>query len=340
MLADELLGPRTGTGRMPTWRCPNPHHAQTGRTPPLSVFTSRRGEQRWRCHGCGTGGTAIDLLTATRHLTVREAFDQLAQRAGHHPQPDTSTPAPRPAAIHSERVGCTEPAALNAYVTDCARILWEPAGQAVRRWLTDERRLPADVLRTNRIGADLGWQHQPRPDGMPKVAGAVLPVIHRGSAVYAQIRVLHPWTGGSRYYNASDDLATNPRIARSRPARCLHPEILVTEGHIDGLSAAAAGYRAVSVLSAGYPDPTVALALARLPHPLVVVFDPDGRGRAGAERLTTLLDAHRRAPRLLQLDEGDLNDNLRQSRDWQRDLAARVRAAAPQAAPDRPGLAR
>lgn len=339
-IADELLGPRTGTGRTPTWPCPNPQHAQTGRTPPLSVFTSRRGEQRWRCHGCGTGGTAIDLITTTQHITVRAALDHLAQRAGHHPQPDTWTPAPRPTSIdRPDRVGCTDPAALNAYVADCARMLWEPAGRAVRRWLTDERGLPADVLRTNQIGADLGWRHQHRPDGMPKVAGAVLPVIHNGEAIYAQIRVPRPWPGGSRYYNATDDLAVNPRIARSRPARCLHPEVLVTEGRIDGLSANAAGYRAVSVLGAAYPDAAVALALARLGHPLVIVFDPDGQGCAGAERLAALLDTHQRQPRLLKLDSGDLNDTHRHATDWHRELPARICAAGPPAR-DGPALAR
>lgn len=46
-LADDLLGPRSGSARTPMWRCPNPGHAQTGRTPPLSVFASHRGEQRW-----------------------------------------------------------------------------------------------------------------------------------------------------------------------------------------------------------------------------------------------------------------------------------------------------
>lgn len=339
-LADELLGPRTGPGRSPAWPCPNPHHAQTGRTPPLSVFTSRRGEPRWRCHGCGTGGTAIDLLAATRHVTVREALEQLAQRTGQHPQSNNWTPTPRPAPAVTDRVGCTNPVALNAYVTDCARILWEPAGGDVRRWLTDQRGLPADVLRTNQIGADLGGRRQPRPNGMPKVAGAVLPVIQDGQAIYAQIRVPRPWNGGSRYYNASDDLAANPRVARCRPTRCLHPEVLVTEGHIDGLSAAAAGFRAVAVLGAGYPDASVALALARLPHPLVVVFDPDGQGRAGAERLAALLDHHQRAPRLLELDEGDLNHTHQHSADWSRELPARVRTADRPRARDAPGLAR
>ena len=74
-LADELLGAHSGSQRSPMWHCPNPQHAQTGRTPPLSVFHSHQGEQRWRCHGCGEGGSAIDLVVACRGGTVREALD-------------------------------------------------------------------------------------------------------------------------------------------------------------------------------------------------------------------------------------------------------------------------
>jgi hypothetical protein len=94
------------------------------------------------------------------------------------------------------------------------------------------------------------------------------------------------------------------------------------------------------VLSAGYPDPAVALALARLAHPLVIVFDPDGPGRAGAERLAALLDTHQRDPRLLELDRGDLNDTHRHATDWHRELPARIRAAAGPPARDGPALAR
>ena len=82
-LADDLLGPGRSSGRSRVWPCPNPQHAQTGRTPPVSIFTSHRGEQRWRCHGCGDGGTAIDLVIACRGGTARDAMTYLAERAGH-----------------------------------------------------------------------------------------------------------------------------------------------------------------------------------------------------------------------------------------------------------------
>src|SRR5205809_723272 len=81
-LADELLGPRRGTARFATWPCPNPNHPQTGRTPPVSLYHTNGGEQRWHCHGCGIGGSAIDLLMAARGLTVGEALHELARQNG------------------------------------------------------------------------------------------------------------------------------------------------------------------------------------------------------------------------------------------------------------------
>ena len=109
-----------------------------------------------------------------------------------------------------------------------------------------------------------------------------------------------------------------------QPAQADHREVIVTEGVIDALTAAAAGYRAVAVLSAAYPDRAVALALARLPHPLVIAFDADEAGRIGARRLAALLQARQRPSVLLDLGSGDLNDALGRSMDWGRELPSMV----------------
>lgn len=324
-LADEFLGPGRSTSRARMWPCPNPHHAQTGRTPPVSIFTSRRGEQRWRCHGCGDGGTAIDLVLACQGGTPRDAITFLAQRAGHHQHDLDRRPARRPThATPVPQVGCRDPDRLDRYVRECAERLWQPDGRGLLRWLTDERRLPDDVLVKNRVGADLGPRLQSRPDGMPCAAGVVLPVINDGRPVYAQLRIQHPRPDLPRYLNPTADLAANPRVARIRPVTAQHAEVLVTEGTIDALSAAAAGYRAVAVLSAAYGDEAVAVALAAMPHRLVLAFDADPAGRGGADRLAALLDARQRTPVVLDLGCGDLNENMRDSDDWAQDLRSIV----------------
>jgi len=338
-LADELLGPHAGGERNPTWRCPNPHHAQTGRTPPVNVFTSRRGEQRWRCHGCGEGGAAIDLVMACRGTGLREAMDELADRSGQILRTPEWEPASRNLRDREPSRVSPDPDGLAAYVDSCSRVLWRPEGAAIRRWLSEERGLPSEVLRVNLVGADLGPRRQPRPDGMCRTGGAVLPVLEGPQVVYAQVRVPRPRPDRPRYLNPASELAPNPRLARFRPPSVAHPEVIVTEGAIDALSAASAGYRAVAVLSAGYPDRNMAHALSRLPHRLVLAFDSDDAGRDGADRLATLLAAELRPIARLDLGQGDLNDALRLAPDWRSDLADRVlQATAPARARDLPSL--
>ena len=213
-LADDLLGPAGVNGRARMWRCPNAQHAQTGRTPPVSIFTSRRGDQRWRCHGCGDGGTAIDLVLACRGGTARDAMAYLAERAGHREQPEEWRPSSRPTRSGSvPPAGCRDPEGLDRYVDECAERLWRPEGRGMRRWLTIMRGLPRDVLIENRVGADLGPRSQQRPEGMPRSMGIVLPVIADGHSVYAQLRVPHPQPDRPRYLNPTSDFATNPRLS-------------------------------------------------------------------------------------------------------------------------------
>jgi len=159
---------------------------------------------------------------------------------------------------------------------------------------------------------------------MPRTSGIVLPAIENGHAVYAQIRVPHPKPDRPRYLNPSSDLATNPRLSRARPVETRHREVIVTEGAIDALSAATAGYRAVAVLSAAYGDEAVASSLAKLPHPLVIAFDADDAGRAGAHRLASLLEARQRPPVVMDLERGDLNDTMRRADDWPDRMARTV----------------
>jgi orotidine-5'-phosphate decarboxylase len=78
------------------------------------------------------------------------------------------------------------------------------------------------------------------------------------------------------------------------------------------------------VLSATYGDEAVAASLAKLPHPLVIAFDPDDAGRAGAHRLASLLEAHQHPPVVVDLEHGDLNDTMRRAGDWPDQMARTV----------------
>jgi DNA primase len=335
VLADDLLGPHTGSARTPTWPCPNPNHAQTGRTPPVTIFWSRAGYERWHCHGCGDGGTAIDLVMATDGCDVRTALGTLARRAGH--TPDTNHPRPRFRAVRRPEpvpVRVTDPDGLTEFINECAQRLWTPEGRPVRRWLTRTRGLPADVLRHSRIGADPGGR-QPRPDGMPSGGwAAVLPVHRNGEAIFAQLRALS--TGRLRYLNASTRLAPNPRVAYYQPVRTRGPCVLVTEGILDALSATAAGYRSAALLGASIPDrPGVATdqitkSLLEPGGRLVLALDRDDAGQRATRRLQTLLaDRTGHDVARLPMPDGakDLNDWMRTAADWPNQLEHALRTA-------------
>ncbi len=86
----ELVGPQARGGG---WPCPNPQHAQSGASPPVSLDAARG---LWKCHGCGGGGTAVDVLALACGLSVADAFAELRRRAGQEQRP-AAMPRPRPA---------------------------------------------------------------------------------------------------------------------------------------------------------------------------------------------------------------------------------------------------
>lgn len=260
-LADELLGPHRGRGRSATWPCPDPGHgAQTGRTPPVSVFVPPGGRERWRCHACGAGGTAADLVMATQGVGFSEAIAMLARRVGLGADPGDMRPLRAPAVERRPPPEATVPVDVEAHVARCEALLWSPAGAPMRRWLAG-RGLGEGVLRANRVGADPGPRALSRPAGLPRSGPAViLPVLDAdGVAVYLQARYLHP-PGGRKYDNPAAALAgPSPRLADVRligpPAEVA--TVLVCEGLPDALVAAQAGHRATALLGAGLPDDRV-----------------------------------------------------------------------------------
>src|SRR5687767_13333710 len=177
-LADQLVGPHKGRGAGATWPCPDPGHGtQTGKTPPVSIFRTGYGDERWRCHSCGAGGTAIDLVMTTQGVRFPEAIELLARRAG-------VAEVDRPMAVlRTARIQRPEPAPptrpspeVERFVAAAETHLWSEQGRPMRRWLA-ERGLGEEVLRANRVGADPGPTALDRPRGLPRGGPAVvLPV--------------------------------------------------------------------------------------------------------------------------------------------------------------------
>jgi DNA primase len=212
------------------------------------------------------------------------------------------------------------------------RLLWTPAAQPQRDWLA-ERGLDDEVLRVNRIGADPGRRHLPRPRGLPPGWPAVvLPALSPGGTVaYFQARYLDPPTGRGKYDNPATRCATNPGVAWLHPAGPMRPGVLVvTEGISDGLIAAQAGFATVGVLGAQQPGRRVADAIATTVHrsprlagvTVVVCFDGDDAGRSGRDRLAAAL-TERGIPHrtVTPPDEVDLTDWAQTQPFWHRNLS-------------------
>lgn len=338
-LADRLLGPRHPRTR--TWRCPNPGHAQTGRTPPVTVFTDHRTRQRWHCHACGDGGTAIDLvLSAGPAGDFVEALTWLADRANVSPLPRRSQMNRRttraPATTFSRVWNEPDPHAKHAlasHAAACAGHLHSTGGQDVRVWLTERRATPLAVLVHVGVGADPGPQRLPRPTGIPRqTPAAVFPVRRNGEVVFVQSRLLAPRGDQPRWLNTASTLASNPRLAfYDPPGRPRSGPVVVTEGAMDALSAVSAGLPAAALLGSGAADDQVIDQLAQLHRPLLLATDNDDAGHRVRSRLRSALGQRGATVSDLVIPEGfgDLNDwHIAHRDDWAPTLRAAIRLEA------------
>jgi len=319
-LATEVCGPPQGRGPSARWRCPNPDHPDAH--PSVTVFPGQR-SQRWKCHSCGDGGTAIDLVMTAEGCGVRDAIEALAARAQVLPHPATPGPAdphtatgrgsvgtpdgrpaagdrPEPAArpVRFQRSETVPPRAdprIESYVAVAEQILWGTQGQVGREWLR-ARGFADEVLRANRVGFDPGPRTFGRDRGLPRRgAGIVYPALAAdGTAQYLQTRYLDPVAAGrAKYDNPTSTLAVNPRVAALRtpqPNPALSELVVITEGIPDGLAVAHVGARVGAVIGAANHGPLVADRLHQLfpSGVFLVLFDADHAGRRGG----ALLGAH------------------------------------------------
>lgn len=318
-LLDELSPtPATRLGHNARWRCIDPGHDD--QHPSITMFTDRRGTQRWKCWSGGHGGTAIDALLIARGGTIADALTELEQRTGrpHDIGQRRTAPQKPPAA---DRPTPIDPALLE-YVAACERILWHPAGREVLDYLVTERGLAPDVLEANHGGADPGPQALRRAPGLPRGGtAAVLPTLDlNGGVTYVQARYLDHVDGRPKYDNPARRLAPNPRIGWVTTARTNDRcHLFVCEGVIDALSAASTGSAAVAVLGATYIDDRVAREVAKgaAGRKIVLAFDGDPAGRNAAETLASSLTKVGYPSHIVPLPDGsDINAVLRRDGQW------------------------
>ena len=319
-LLDELSpSPPTRLGQNARWRCIDPGHDD--QHPSISMFTDRRGVQRWRCWSGGHGGTAIDAILIAHGGTVAEAMAELERRAG-IPRDDerdrsfNSAPSPR----QSQEVPISP--GLLEYVSACERLLWRPIGRPILDYMVHERGLAPGVLEKNRVGADPGPAVLRRAVGLPRGGpAAVLPTLGlSGQVAYVQARYLDPAEGHPKYDNPASRLAVNPRIGWASPAREQPSSILlVCEGVIDALAVAGAGWPAVAVLGATYVDGRLVSELVHgaAGRHILIAFDGDQAGRRAAVSLSAGLESMEVQSKQVCLPPGrDVSDVLHESGTW------------------------
>ncbi len=322
-LATEICGPPAGHGRSAKWHCPNPDHPDSH--PSMTVFAGQRAE-RWKCHACGEGGTAIDLWMISQHTSVGDAITALGERCGAPASPRAgdapprlkhllTTPAPTPTDRTTPRVDTGGfDVRVETYVAAAADLLWSHRGEGALQWL-HQRGFADPVLRANRVGYDPGPRALRRPKGLPyRGSGIVLPILGPGEhAVWAQTRYLDPIGAGRKYDSVVSDIAANPRVAVIRTAGPTRPGVVVlTEGIPDGLAVAHTPTQPVAVVGTANTGPDVAQRLhdAFPDAAFVVAFDNDVAGRCAGPKLGAHLAelGHTVTATTVPAPHNDLND--------------------------------
>lgn len=314
-LADQLLGP-SHQNRRTHWPCPMRDHEQSGRTPPLAVFVGRSGIQRWNCHGCGEGGTAVDLVMATLGVEVGQAFEWLASRS-----PDSSVALERSDDRRSplrreppRRI--VQKVDLDPYVDECFRLLHDsPRGRPVLDWLVHSRSIPEELLRHHRVGLDPGGGRIRRPPGVPAAHGVVLPIRQSGRTVFTQTRRLNVAAGGAKYLSCSNEAAPNPRFGRFDPPATSATCVVLCEGAFDAMSANAAGLPAIAALGTGVVDGSITEVVGHRATTVLLALDQDAAGEHATDRIRRELGRQELRVRTVRLpaNSNDLND-------WARDV--------------------
>lgn len=278
-LLTSLSGPPTGTGRAARWSCFSPDHADDN--PSVSMFVDGKGVERWRCWSDGNAGTAIDAVMIGHNLDITGALQWLRERAGNYPEPPVRTPSTTSFRPLSP--------ALRAWVNDCEHRLWRPEGEHAREWL-HARGLDDDVLRANRIGFDPGAHVAPRPHGLPRWRGVtVCSFDSAGHLAYVQARNLDG-RAPSKYSNPTPAHGTLPAVTFPRGGPAGGP-VVVTEGVLDGLVVAQAGFRSAALISTSSIANGTAASVAdqirsHAKNELIVLaLDGDAAGRAATSRL-------------------------------------------------------
>ncbi len=302
-----------------------PFHGE--KTP--SFFVSPR-KQFYHCFGCGAHGTAISFLMEHENLSFPEAIELLAEWAGLEVPRDPESPGAEPTAhlfaaldaamaFYVEQLKTTPSAitylkgrGIDGNTARDYALGWAPAASdSLVRALRD-RFSAEDLVQAGLIAR--------RDDGTLRDrfrARIVFPIRdRRGRVTGFGGRLIEP--GEPKYLNSPESTVfhkghTVYGLFEARRAETRLEELVVTEGYMDVVSLAQAGFhRAVACMGTALTRSHLDLLFRQVPK-LVLCFDGDAAGRRAAwrsiEQALPVMQGLREI-RVLFLAEGDDPDSL------------------------------
>lgn len=291
----ELIGRHTGRGvrvggNHGMSACPSAEHAQTGSTPPVSLSLGVV-PQLWHCHGCGEGGTAVDVLRVALRLDRRQAWLATIRLAGLPVDDWPGAPT---------RIWLAPPSAPTRFEPlDAVK-----AAPLLDRFLA-ERKWSPDVAAEHRLEVVCDQS------GRPRVRFPFVPA-----------DPLSPWQARDVSSSTRFRWLTPAGQRASVPYRADHIDVARTEGCIavvEGLSDEVAWAHARHVAPVAIAAPGAEAwrrpwAEALIGLHVVIVGDNDAAGENYRRRVERSLDGVAASVRQLRLSEtGDVADLLREA---------------------------
>ncbi|HUW09426.1 MAG TPA: CHC2 zinc finger domain-containing protein, partial [Anaerolineae bacterium] len=296
----DLAGPVTelSSGNRPVGLCP--FHKEDGPS-----FTLYPEENRWKCYGCGRGGSVFDFVMQAEGVEFWEAAIRLAGRYG-IPIPDF-TKKDQQAAAREQAVR----AFLAEYVARSHELLWkkpEALAYLAKRGITE------DSIREYQIGygiaiKDTGFRKKAVVAGLIKRVDAqeyelqmgrlIFPVVHHGKVLQMCGRTLRE--AKPKYIslaNAGYTPIVPMGMHRLRGRQCV-----LVEGAIDRILLEQAGIPACSTISASFSRDW--LRWLGKDSRFVLAYDADANqaGQAASDKIGRLLFEAGHAVEIMELPE-------------------------------------
>lgn len=276
-------------------------------TPSLSIDAVK---QLFHCFGCGQSGDVIRFVELTDRVSFNRALKKLAGDAG----------ISCPGFSNESRQEIEEKRQIENILTETGVFYQSRIAPDVMRYLTDDRGLSEETIKTYRIGyADGGLKNhlvdkRNFPEELCIKAGVLKRTENNRVLDYFYKRIIFPTIKGRQIvYLTGRALGDNkPKYLHLKgEIRYLYnedalndKEVYITEGIPDCLTAIQNGYSAVALLGAGgFKDEFI--PKVKRCEKVYVCLDADPAGRTGAIKTAKKLGVK---ARIVELPEGDINE--------------------------------